>query len=175
MRVWTIVPLAALAASCGGESEPKAKAPEAAQAISAGQWQSSLEVTNFRRADQGRPRLNMPVGTRGEGSACVGAADVSRPPPQLFPGSDFENCRWGPDFYMRNGRLVSSMTCRRDGVGQVDVTVNVDFTADSYRGTVEMVTRLPTDGDIVLAARGEGRRTGACTAAGEGGNQTQSR
>jgi hypothetical protein len=163
----------ALAGGCGGEPE-KAKAPERPQAMQAGQWQSTSEVTNFRQADQGRPRLNMPIGTRGSAAACVEAADVTRPPEELFVGSDFEDCAWGENFYMRNGRLISSMTCQRDGVGNVEVTVSVDFTPNSYEGTVEFVTRLPTDGDVIVAARSRGTRAGECPVAG-GGNESQPR
>lgn len=169
MRILMLVPLAALAA-CGGEEE-KAKPAPKAQALQAGQWEMSSEVSNFRRADEGRPRLNMPVGTRGTASACIAEADGARPPMGLFAGSDFEDCAWGENFYMRNGRLVSSGVCRRDGVGQVEVTISADYTATSFTGTAEMLTRLTSDGDVVLAARIEGRRTGDCAAGGEGGNQ----
>ncbi len=172
MRQLLLVPVAAPAA-CGGEPEQKAKAPGAAQAMQAGQWQSTLEVTNFRRADPGEPRLDMPVGTRTSGGACIGPDQGADPPPELFAGSDFEQCRWAENFYMRRGRLVSGMTCQRDGVGEVEVTVNVDFTATGFEGTAEMPTRLPTDGDVVLAARISGSRTGECTPEAETGNQAQ--
>lgn len=172
MRLLMLIPIAALAA-CGGD-EPKAKAPERVQALQAGQWQSTLEVTNFRRADEGQPKLNMPNGTRVTGAACIRASDAARPPAELFVGSDLEDCRWADNFYMRNGRLVSSGTCRRDGVGEVEITVSADFTADSYRGTAEFVTRLVTDGDVTVASRIEGRRTGECTPEAAGaGNNTQ--
>jgi hypothetical protein len=170
MRLLMLVPLAALAA-CGGE-EPKAKAPPRAQALQAGQWQSTLEVTNFRRTDEGRPRLNMPNGTRASGNACIGGGADARPPVELFVGPDFERCSWAENYYMRNGRLVSSATCRRAGVGEVEVTISADFTETSYEGTAEFVTRLVTDGDVFIGARVEGRRTGECGAAAEGGNQS---
>lgn len=175
-KIEALVPLAALAAlaGCGGEPEQKAKAPAAAQALQAGQWQSHFAVTNFRQADEGRPRLNLPQGTRVEAGSCVGPEDTTRPPPELFVGDGFRSCEWAPSFYMRGGRLVSGMTCQRPGVGEVEVTVNVDFTADSYQGTVEMLTRLPTDGDVVIAASAEGRRTGECTAEAEAGGNNQS-
>ena len=171
MRLFMLVPLAALA-GCGGEGEQKAKAPPRAQALQAGQWESTLEVINFRKTDEGpRARLNMPNGTRATGAACVGGGEGARPPLELFVGPDFESCRWADNFYMRNGRLVASGTCRRDGVGEVEMTISVDFTEASYRGTAEMVTRLPTDGDVFIGARTEGRRTGECAAGAEGGNQ----
>lgn len=174
MRFTMLVPLAALAA-CGGESEPKAKAPERPQTLQAGQWEMSYEVSNFRRADEGRPRLNMPVGTRGTASACIAPGDTARPPMGLFAGSEFENCEWGQNYYMRNGRLVSSGLCRRDGVGQVEVTISADFTGTTFNGTAEMLTRLASDGDVVLATRIEGRRTGECAAGAAEGNRAAAR
>lgn len=170
MRYLMLVPLAALAA-CGGESEPKAKAPERPQALQAGQWEMSYEVSNFRRADQGQPKLNMPVGTRGTAFACIAESGTARPPMGLFAGSEFEDCAWGENFYMRNGRLVSSGLCQRDGVGQVEVTISADFTAATFEGTAEMLTRLVSDGDVILATRIEGRRTGDCPTGAVGGNQ----
>jgi hypothetical protein len=174
MRLLVLVPLAALAA-CGGEGEQKAKAAPPVQALQAGQWEMTYEVSNFRQADEGRPRLNMPVGTRGSAAACVGESETTRPPMGVFAGSEFENCEWGENYYMRNGRLVSSGLCRRDGVGQVEVTISADFTATTFQGTAEMLTRLPTDGDVVLATRINGRRTGACTAAAADGNRSQTK
>jgi len=179
-KMIAVIALATLPAlvACGDEQpKAKAKAP-AAQAMEAGQWQSTLEVTNFRRADEGQPKLNMPVGTRAEGAGCIGAGDTTRPPPQLFVPSDFQNCSWGDNFYMHGGRLVGSAVCNRRGVGQIEVTVNVSFTGQSYDGTVEMLTRLTSDGDVVLAARAQGRRSGAqCAPSGgaAGGNQSQTR
>jgi hypothetical protein len=176
-KQWTLIPLAALAAlpSCGSEPE-KAKAPPAAKAFEAGQWESSFEVFNFRQADEGRPRLNLPNGTRVAGGACVGPSETNRPPPTLFVGDDFTNCRWHDDFSMRSGRLISSMTCRRARVGDVQITLQVDITETSYQGTLQMLTRLPGDGDVVLAARAQGRRTGQCSAdEGSANNQSKAR
>ncbi|HEX8194120.1 MAG TPA: DUF3617 family protein [Allosphingosinicella sp.] len=172
-KVSALAMLAALAALAGCGGEEKAKAPAAAaREMTAGQWQSTLAVTSFRQTDRApTPLLNMPVGTRAEGAACIGEGETRRPPPQLFVGRDFENCVWGDNFYLGNGRLNAPMTCQRDGVGEVEVTVNVAFTGDSYQGTVDMLTRLTAEGDVLLSARAEGRRTGAqCAPEGEAGN-----
>lgn len=164
------VSLAALAA-CGGE-EQKSKAPKAAAAtaLDAGQWQSRLEVKAFRKADEGRPRLNMPVGTKADAGACITAENATRPPPALFLGPEYEDCAWGSDFYMRGGRLMGSMICQRDGVGEVPAMINVNFTATSFEGTLDIATRLVSDGDVVIhgTLRGE-RSAAACTAGGETG------
>ena len=173
-RLLAMASLAALAA-CGG-GEEKAKAPEAAREMTAGQWTSSLAVTNFRQTDEApRPLLDMPVGTRSEGAACIGEGETRRPPPQLFVGPDFKNCEWGDNFYMGRGSLNGPMTCQRDGVGEVEVTVVVNFTGDSYEGRVDMLTRLAAEGDVILSARAEGRRSGAqCAPAADGAGNSQS-
>jgi hypothetical protein len=171
----SIAALAALTA-CGG-GEEKAKAPAAsAREMSAGQWTSQMEVTNFRQTDEApRPLLNMPVGTRAESAACITAADTRRPPPQLFVGPEFENCEWGSNFYMGNGSLNAPMTCQRDGVGEVEVTVVATFTGESYEGRVDMLTRVAAEGDVILSARTQGRRTGAqCTPEGDAAGNNQS-
>jgi hypothetical protein len=177
----TVIGLASIAAiaaltACGG-GEEKAKAPKStAREMSAGQWTSQMEVTTFRQTDKApRPLLNMPVGTKGESAGCITAADTRRPPPQLFVGPEFENCEWGANFYMGNGSLNAPMTCRRDGVGEVEITVVANFTADSYEGRVDMLTRLAAEGDVILSARTSGRRTGAqCAPEGEAGGNNQS-
>lgn len=164
------VSLAALAA-CGGE-EQKAKAPKAAaaKALDAGQWQSRLEVTAFRKADEGRPRINMPVGTKADAGTCITAENATRPPPVLFLGPEYEDCAWGSDFYMRGGRIMGSMICQRDGVGEVPAMINVNYTATSFEGEIDIVTRLPTDGDVVIHGTLQGSRTAAaCTAATDAG------
>jgi hypothetical protein len=177
MRLLMLVSMAALAAlaACGGEAEKKPKAKAGPAVMPAGQWESSLEVTNFRRTDEGQPKLNMPNGTRATGAGCVPGGADARPPLDLFVGPEFENCRWAENFYQRNGRLVSSGTCRRDGVGEVEVTISADYTEDSFQGTAEMLTRLASDGDVQLGARIEGRRTGQCTPVAEGGNQAKAK
>jgi hypothetical protein len=76
---------------------------------------------------------------------------------------------------MGNGSLNAPMTCRRDGVGEVEITVVANFTADSYEGRVDMLTRLAAEGDVILSARTSGRRTGAqCAPEGEAGGNNQS-
>jgi hypothetical protein len=169
-------------AGCGEGGEQNKTKAEPVNALAAGQYRASYEVTNFRAADAGTPKINMPVGTRVEAGGCLAAGDAARPSPALFVGEGFERCEWNQDFYMRNGRLTSGITCQRPGVGPVHMTLNGDFTARSFEGTLQMSTRLPTDGDVVIAARIEGEQTSPqCTAgsdaeAGGGGdNQSQTK
>ena len=157
--------LAGLAALAGcGEAEQKAKAPPKPDAIRAGQWESSLEVTHMRPMDKGRPRLNRPPGTRIAGGACVGAGTGTRPPPELFIGNELQDCRYS-NFYMRRGRLSAQLSCRRSGLqGDIGATVEGTFNEESVNGTVSISTLLVTDGDVVVTSRFSARRAGDCTA-----------
>jgi len=157
--------LAGLAALAGcGEAEQKAKAPPKPDAIRAGQWQSSLEVTHMRSMDKGRPRLDRPPGTRIAGGACVGPGAVSRPPVELFVGNELQDCEY-TNFYMRAGRINTQLACRRTGLqGDVGASVTARFTGETIDGTLAISTFLVTDGDVVVTTRFSARRTGDCAA-----------
>ena len=175
MRLAVIGMLLALGA-CGEESAPKPKAPPPAAAVQPGQWESTLQVTNMRALDQGRPKLDMPVGTRVESQTCLAQADVARPSPELFVGGDFD-CEY-TNFYMRNGRINGQMVCRHPRVpgGDVGAVVDGSFTETGFEGIVHFSTALVSDGDVSIATRMTGRRTGDCTPGAESeGNKAASR
>ena len=159
-------------AACGGggsgAGENKAGTARA-DAIAAGQWELTSEVTAFHTVDQGsNPQLNMPVGTRATDTVCVGAG---QPPAKLFSGGGFD-CRYD-SFYGRRGRMNATMLCTREGLnGNIPVTADGQFGADSLEYTREIRTSLAGAGDVQITARVTGRRTGECTPGAEGGNQS---
>src|SRR5687768_7009046 len=68
---WAIVcaiPLVALAA-CGGAEENKAKGK--ADTMQPGQYEVTAEVTNFRAADKGTPKINTKQGDSTTRSVCL--------------------------------------------------------------------------------------------------------
>ena len=144
-------------AACGGGGTEKKAATKAAS-LAAGQWQLTAEVTAFRKADQGPPQLNTPVGTRTTESVCVGAG---RPPATLFSGADYE-CRYG-NYYARRGRMNVTMLCRREGLtGDIPITSDGTFQADSLEYVRDLRTSLSGSGDVQITSRVTGRRTGEC-------------
>ena len=154
-----------LLAACG-EAPAENKAAPAAAAPAPGQWELSGEVTRFTRADQGAPRINTPVGTRTTENVCVGPG--GRLPSAMFAGAGF-TCTY-PDYYVRGGRVNVTLHCRREGLsGDIPMTVNGSFQADSIEYTRNLRTSLVSDGDVEINTRVTGRRTGDCTpAAAEG-------
>lgn len=147
-----------LLAACG-EAPAENKAGPTAAAPAPGQWELTAEVTRFTKADQGAPLINTPVGTRTTENVCVGAGDQL--PSALFSGAGY-TCTY-PAYYVRSGRLNVTLNCRREGLsGNIPLIVEGSFQANSIEYTRNLRTALVTDGDVEIASRVTGRRTGEC-------------
>lgn len=155
-----------LLAGCDGGTEPTKKAPApAAQALSAGQWETVAEVTDLIQADDGSPAINTPKGTKISNSVCVAAGEEKKPPAVLLAGAPEYSCKYG-NHYMSGGTLNSELDCTREGVrGQVLMGVDGSYTADTIEVNQSVITSLPGTGDVRITAKLTGRRTGECTAA----------
>jgi hypothetical protein len=155
-----LVPVLALAACGGGESQNKAKANAALQP---GQYEVTAEVTQFRKADQGTPKVDTPVGTRTTRSVCLaGAVDAAA---DLFADEGF-TCQTNSGAYARNSMLNLSTSCTREGLqGQIGYSISGSYDAQSFQADRTLATALSTDGDVVIISRLQGRRTGECSAA----------
>lgn len=158
------IPLLALAACGGAGADNKAKAPAAADSLQPGQYEVTAEVTDFRSADDGRPKIDTPKGTRSTRSVCV--AGGSGLPADLFADQGFE-CRDAGQGFASGGTINSSFSCGRYGLptGEIGVSVSGTFGADSFEVQRQLITKFTTDGDVVIATRLQGRRTGECSAA----------
>jgi len=160
MRALALLPLL-FVASCG-DSAAENKAAAAAEALSPGQWALTSRVTRFRNTDQGRARIDTPVGTSATQSLCV--APGGRLPTELFSGEGF-TCTYAT-YYARAGHANVSLYCHREGLsGDIPMTVDGTFTADSINLHRNLRTILSTDGDVEIDADIAGHRTGACTPA----------
>ncbi len=168
MRAFILVPLL-LAAGCGGGGEAPKKQEEAtATQLDAGQWELATEVTQFKKSDNGTPKIQAAVGDKETRSICIQAADVQKPQPAMF-SAEGDDCTYR-DFYMSGGRLSATVTCKRPGLsGDVATRADLDFKAQSLEGTLSTNTYLTTDGDVQIARKVTGRRTAAqCAPAAEG-------
>jgi hypothetical protein len=165
MRYLTVIAIL-LVGACSGEAEQHKAAVPKASAMQAGQWETATEVTRLTQKDQGTPKIDTPPGTKATASICIGEGEVKKPAPALFAGSEGE-CAYD-NFYMSGGTLNVTMRCTRPGLnGEVLVSADGDYSADSFTVNVETSTHLATDGDVVIAAKMTGRHVGPCTAAPE--------
>jgi hypothetical protein len=167
MKILCLVPLIALAA-CGGETQNKAKAADAA--LQPGQYEVSSEVTQFRKADEGQPKINTPIGTRTTRSVCL--ADATAPSPEPFADEAFV-CQTTGSPYVRSGTLNLSLRCTRPDLrGDITYSVSGSFDSQSFQADRQLTTTLSGDGDVVVASRIQGRRTGDCTPSAAGAPTT---
>jgi len=159
MRMLAIVGVLAINAC---SDAPPTKAEEAAvDKIDAGQWQTDVEVTRLTAMDKGTPRIDTPAGTRTSASTCVGEAERQRPAPPLLTAAK-DSCTY-KDFYMSGGTINATMSCARPGLnGDVLMVLQGTYKAGSFEGALSTDTYLLTDGDVRIAAKVSGRRTGAC-------------
>jgi hypothetical protein len=165
MRYLGLAAVGLLAACGGGESANKAKG--AAASLEPGQYEVTAQVTQFRKADEGVPKMKAEPGSRTTRSVCV--TDGASLPPELFADEGF-TCRNGTSNYVRAGRINANVSCTRpDLKGDLGYVMTGTFEAQSFRAERQFSTALATDGDVVIASTLEGRRTGACTAPAEPG------
>jgi Protein of unknown function (DUF3617) len=162
MRGLIVIPLC-LAAACSGGGEEK-KAAEAADAMQAGQWEISSEVSAFRSADKATPALKAAAGDKASGPACIEAGKEAEPPAEMFAGAGYE-CNY-KDRYISGGRINVSLECEREAIeGKIMVSVQGTYKGDSFEGTTTATSFLPGDGDFVMNSKINGRRTGPACAA----------
>jgi hypothetical protein len=162
MRGLIVAPLWLLAACSGGGEEKKAE--EAADALQAGQWEVSSEVSDFRSTDKATPALKAAQGDKSAAPACIEAGKEDKPPAEMFAGVGYE-CEY-KDRYISGGRLNLSLECEREALeGKVMVSVQGTYKGDSLEGTATATSFLPGDGDFVMNSKITGRRTGPTCAA----------
>ena len=173
MRRLVIVPLILLAACSNADEKAAAEAKAKAEAtknlkLAAGQWATVAEVTRLTKQDNGTPAIDAPVGTKIEGSACVAEADAKKPAPVMLAGAKDYDCEYS-NFYMSSGTLNAQLNCKRKGLdGEVRMTVDGTYTAETIDGEQSISTFLPGSGDVTIMTKFTGKRTApACAPAEE--------
>jgi hypothetical protein len=162
MLLWAI-PLVTLAACGGAGSGAENKGKAKAKTLQPGQYEVTAEVTAFKAADKGTPKIDTKQGTSTTRSVCV--TDPAALPTDLFADEGFV-CRNAGSMFARGGTLSASLECTRAGLtGAMGYAVSGTFSGDAFEAERQLKTRLSTDGDVEVTATLRGRRTGECTAA----------
>ena len=165
MRMLALVPLL-LVAACSEQADADQKGAAAAKKamqFSAGQWETTAQYTAVKVTEGTTPGIEAAVNTPLAGAGCVGEAEAKKPKPALF-AAEGDSCSY-QNFYMSRGRLTADMRCSREGVpGEIMVSLQGSYTADSFELASDTRTILAGPGDIEAAGTITGRRTGpTCT------------
>lgn len=162
MRMLALVPLL-LVAACSEDAGADQKATDAAakkaMRLSAGQWETTAQYSTINVTEGDTPAIEAAINTPMTGTGCVEEAEAKKPEPALF-AAEGDSCSY-QNFYMSRGRLTADMRCSREGVpGEIMVSLQGNYTADSFELTTDTRTILAGPGDIQAAGTLTGRRTG---------------
>ena len=152
---------AMMLAACGGE-KPAPK-EEAADALKAGLYEVTSEVTALASTDKTTPFTKLKQGDKTTIKACVSAD--GKPAPELFAEAEGDKCEI-KNSYIRYGRLSAQMSCKRDGKrGEVMPAMMGSFKADSFEGEITSLSYFIEDGDYRMTRKVTAKRVGDCPAA----------
>ena len=166
MRAMKLAPMigaAMLLAACGGE-KPAPAQEEAADALKAGLYELTSEVTAVSSTDNTTPFTKLKQGDKTTVKACVSAD--GKPAPELFAEAEADKCEI-KNSYIRHGRLSAQMSCTREGKrGEVMPAMMGSFKADSFEGEITSLSYFIEDGDYRMSRKVSAKRVGDCPAAG---------
>jgi len=163
MKLAPVMGAAMLLAACGGE-KPAPAQEEAADALKAGLYELTSEVTAVSSTDNTTPFTKLKQGDKTTVRACVSAD--GKPAPELFAEADADKCEI-KNSYIRHGRLSAQMSCTREGKrGEVMPAMMGSFKADSFEGEITSLSYFIEDGDYRMSRKVSAKRVGDCPAAG---------
>ena len=162
MKWAPVIGAAMMLAACGGEKPATVEA--AADALKAGLYELTSEVTALSSTDNTTPFTKLKVGDKTTVKACVGAD--GKPAPELFAEAEGDKCEI-KNSYIRHGRLSAQMSCAREGKrGEVMPAMMGSFKADSFEGEITSLSYFVEDGDYRMSRKVSAKRVGDCPAAG---------
>ena len=94
---------------------------------------------------------------------CLTPEDVKKPKGDFFGGKKSENCRY-ERFDMAGGKIDAVMRCEGRPSGNMTMTIDGTYVADSYATNVAMDVADQGHGSISMKMHSEAQRIGDCTA-----------
>ncbi|MBA3666754.1 MAG: DUF3617 family protein [Sphingomonas sp.] len=158
MRTLVMAAGAMLLAGCDATETHKA-ADEMAVKLKGGLYEVSSDVTKLASADNAAPATKLKQGEKLVTRGCVtddGKADVA-----LFAEAG-DQCT-PQTSYIRNGRMSVQVACARAGhSGNILITVDGKFAAETFDGVAQTSTQFAGAGDYKLSRKLTAKRIGAC-------------
>jgi len=147
---------------CGSEAPaPVADAKGPPATFPAGEYEITALTKTLKAADQFSPATRHKVGASETSKICSPAGP--KPDVRLFADKG-DTCTATSD-YAKDGRINMSFNCQRPGQGLLTLTLDGNYTADSFEVAVATGTYFSGQGDYVLTQRIKGKRLGDCPVA----------
>ncbi|MBB3764514.1 DUF3617 domain-containing protein [Sphingomicrobium lutaoense] len=154
-------------AACDGAPAPASEenAPkQKAELLEPGLYEVSVTVDKLASADGAEPATPLEAGQELTKQVCVASEGISTP--ALYAEGDDDCALRNP--YVRPGRFQSDLRCTRSGVsGQVNLSANGTYEAESFETDVRTLTALASTGDYAMSRTVTGRRVGDCPTEGD--------
>ena len=156
-------------ANADGEITGEEMAAEAASGdavkIRAGEWENTIEFTEFDIPGVPANMQDMIAGQMGKSittTSCITQDEADKPDAEFFGGEKNENCDY-EEFDRTGNKLKLRMTCTTDDGGTAKVAMDGDFGGDSFTMTMANTISGSQAGDVTMKGKITGRRIGDCS------------
>ncbi|HEY6662935.1 MAG TPA: DUF3617 domain-containing protein [Sphingomicrobium sp.] len=153
-------------ASVGEVAEKMREAGADGSFIDPGRWQTKITVLDIDvpgMPPQMAQQMKQTMGKFQEHdyATCLTPADVKKPKEDFFAGKN-KDCRYD-HFTMSGGKIDAALRCSGNGPGAMTMTINGNYSRDSYDATMAMdVSGGPGGKGMKMRSRSESHRVGEC-------------
>lgn len=142
--------------------EAQAEVSAAAVNITPGQWESTVQLTEFdmpQMPEEARGMMQEQMGRAQTNTSCITPEEAANPEANMF-GDSNENCTY-TDFTMSGGTILIAGSCQAPGMpGATTMRMEGSYTPTSYDMTMNMSMESGPAGPMSMAGQVTGRFVG---------------
>ncbi len=135
-----------------------------AMAMRPGQWENTVEFTDFDipgAPGNMKDMLRQQMGGKITTTTCMTEEEAKKPDPDFFSGEDEDSCTY--DEFDRSGnKMTLRMTCEGGGGGTTKVAMDGEFGAEKFTLSMDNSVTGGQMGKVRIKGTVTGRRLGDC-------------
>lgn len=147
--------------------EAQAEVASAGISITPGQWESTVQLTEFdmpQMPEEARAMMQQQMGTAHTSTSCITPEEAANPEANMF-GDNNDDCTY-TDFTMSGGNILIAGSCQTQGMpGATSMRMEGSYTPTSYDMTMNMNMESGPAGPMSMAGQVTGRFVGPDCAA----------
>ncbi len=144
----------------GEISQQEAAAETSNISITPGQWETTVQLTEFEMTgmpEEAREMMRRQMGQSRTSTSCITPEEAANPQATMFGGDENDSCTYN-DFTMSGGTMLIDATCRPEGTdGTMTMRMEGTYTAARYDMTINMTMPEGPMGAMSMAGRVSGR------------------